>query len=118
MVGERLRAVMLQADGAGELAGDGVRAGRAEHPVCGDRVELTVRASGRRIDDLRWRASGCPACMAVAATARGALVGRDAAEAAAALRRRLAELGDLAAHERHAEALLLRALAAALPGAG
>jgi NifU-like protein involved in Fe-S cluster formation len=113
MVSERLRAVMLRAAGAGELAGDGVSRGLAEHPVCGDRVQLTVRVASGRIEDLRWQANGCPAAMAVAALAADALRGAPLADAAVLLRRALDLHGGLAAHERHAEGLVLRALAAA-----
>ena len=35
MVTKALRDVMLAADGAGRLTGDGVSTGCAEHPVCG-----------------------------------------------------------------------------------
>lgn len=113
MVSERLRAVMLRAAGAGELLGDGVRRGLAEHPVCGDRVQLTLRIAGGRIEDLRWQANGCPAAMAVAALAADTLAGAPLADVAARLRQALADHGGLAAHERHAEGLVLRALAAA-----
>ena len=113
MVHARLRDVMLRAPGAGELAGERVQRGRAEHPVCGDQVELSVRIVGDRLAELRWLARGCPASMAVAALAGEVLPGVAVAEAPAILRTALAAHGGLAAHERHAEGLLLRALAAA-----
>jgi NifU-like protein involved in Fe-S cluster formation len=114
VVSEALRAVMVAADGAGTLAGAGVRCGRAEHPICGDVVEVHVRANSGAIEALAWRASGCPACLAVAAAAPGALRGVPLPAAPARLRQRLAALGGLAPHERHAERLFLRALAQAL----
>jgi NifU-like protein involved in Fe-S cluster formation len=110
MVSPRLRALLLQNEGAGALAGAGVRTGQSEHPVCGDQVEVDVRVAGGVIEALRWRARGCPATQAVAAAAAGALLGCALDAAPQALRARLAELGDLAAHERHAEAMFLRAL--------
>jgi NifU-like protein involved in Fe-S cluster formation len=110
MVGAALRSVMLAAEGAGELTAPGVGVGAAEHPVCGDQVEVFVQLRDGVIDDLRWRASGCPASMAVAAAARPALCGLAPAAAAPALRQRLAQLGDLSLHERHAERLFLSAL--------
>jgi NifU-like protein involved in Fe-S cluster formation len=117
MVAGALRAVMQAAPGAGELAGGDARHGNAEHPVCGDRVEVSVRVAGPQLAALAWRASGCPASVAVAAAAHGALVGRPVADAEALLRRRLADLGDLAPHERHAEQMFLRAFRAAVgPG--
>jgi NifU-like protein involved in Fe-S cluster formation len=121
MVSEALRRLALAADGAGELAGADVRSASREHPVCGDVVTLFVRVRDGRFDDVRWLAHGCPATMAAAAAARGAWLGAAPAEAATRLRARLAQLGDLAAAERHAERLLLDALAQALaagPAAG
>lgn len=113
MVSERLRDVMLAADGAGALAGDDVRHGAATHPVCGDEVELFVRLDGRAIRDLGWLAAGCPATMAVTALARSALVGAPIDDAEARLHAAITELGGLARQERHAAAIVLRALAMA-----
>jgi len=113
MVGPRLRELMLEAPGAGELEGDDVRRGRAEHPVCGDEVELSVRLDGERIAALRWRARGCPASMALAALASHALEGTPVANATATLQQAVQDFGGLAAHERHASGLVLGALAAA-----
>ena len=110
MVADRLRELLLRGDGAGELSGPGVRRGRAEHPVCGDLVELSVRVDGERISEVRWRASGCPAAMAVAALAANVLGGVPVADAASVLHAAIGEHGGLKAHERHAEALLARAL--------
>lgn len=114
MVRERLREVMLRALGNGQLDGDRVVVGSAEHPVCGDQVEVSLRLDAGCITALRWRARGCPASMAVAALAGETLAGVAIADAPAVLRTALADHGDLAAHERHAEGLLLRALAAAV----
>ncbi len=105
-----LRAVMLAAEGVGGLAGDEVSHGRAEHPVCGDVLELECELDGERIVDIGWRAQGCPATMAVAAAARAALRGQEVAAAPSRMRARLAELGGLAATESHALSLFLRAL--------
>jgi NifU-like protein involved in Fe-S cluster formation len=114
MVAPRLRDVLTAGLGAGELAGPGVGVGRADHPVCGDEVELSVRVDAGVVREVRWRASGCPASMAVAALAAQALAGTPIAMAAERLRAAIAAHGGLAASERHAEALGLRALAAAL----
>lgn len=113
MVSERLRAVMIEAAGAGELDGADVRRGAAAHPACGDRIELSVRCRDGVVAELRWLADGCPGALAVAALAARVLPGTEVAAAAARLHQALAEHGGLAAHERHAEGLLLRAFAAA-----
>lgn len=112
MVAPRLRDVLNAGLGVGELAGPGAAVGRAEHPVCGDQVELSVRLDGGVVREVRWRAAGCPAAMAVAALAAQALPGVAATSAVATLRGAIAAHGGLAASERHAEALVLRALAA------
>lgn len=114
-----LREAMQAQDGAGDLTGAGVKTGEAEHPVCGDLVRIQVRLDDDgAIADLAWRADGCPATLAVASIARATLVGHRPDRAEHALRRRLGELGGLARHETHAQAMLLRALAAAVDGAG
>jgi NifU-like protein involved in Fe-S cluster formation len=117
MVSDRLRQVMLRAAGQGELAGPWVQKGRAEHPVCGDLIELSLHMESGRIDELRWLANGCPAAMAVTALAGEVLPGTELAAASATLRAALQAHGGLAAHERHAEGLLLRALAQAAAAA-
>ncbi len=117
MVGPALREVLVRGDGAGQCEGPGAATGHASHPVCGDEVQLSVRRDGSRIAELRWRASGCPASMAVAALAAKVLPGVDGGSAAAALQAAIAAHGGLAPVERHAEALALRALAQALGSA-
>lgn len=112
MVGPRLREVLQRADGVGECEGPDVVTGAAEHPVCGDRVQLSVQRRDGRVLQLRWRAEGCPATLAVAALAAQVLVDVPAAEVATRLRAAIAAHGGLQAHERHAEAMVLRALAA------
>jgi NifU-like protein involved in Fe-S cluster formation len=113
MVAAALREVLLRGEGAGDCTGAGARAGTAEHAVCGDEVRLHVRVQDATIAELRWRAAGCPASMAVAALAAKVLPGVAVATAPARLRDAIAAHGGLAAAERHAEALVLRALAAA-----
>lgn len=118
MVGQQLRALIAEAPGSGALEGDDVGRGTAEHPVCGDRVEVDVRLATGTIAALRWRASGCPATWAVAGVAARTLGGVAPGDAGGALHRALALHGGLAVHERHAEAMFLRALAAAVGAAG
>jgi NifU-like protein involved in Fe-S cluster formation len=113
MVGPALRELLVAGALAGECTGDGVVAGQAEHPVCGDRVQLSLRLAHGTIAEARWRAAGCPASVAVAALAAKVLAGVPIADAPSVLRAAIAAHGGLAAHERHAEAMVLRALAAA-----
>lgn len=111
---EALRRLLLAAEGAGELEGPDVGRGRATHPVCGDEVLLTARVVDGRVADLAWRASGCPATLAVAAAAYRTLRGVPVEDASQRLREHLAVLGGLAPHEGHAERIVLDALARAL----
>lgn len=113
MVAPRLREVMLAGAGAGACSGPGVAVGAAEHAACGDEVQLSVHITDGVIHEVRWRATGCPATVAVAALAAKVLRELPAATAAAELRTAIAAHGGLAAHERHAEAVVLRALAVA-----
>jgi NifU-like protein involved in Fe-S cluster formation len=119
MVGESLRQLLVRGEGVGAFVGAGARSGRAEHPVCGDQVELSLQVTAGpagasdRITALRWRASGCPATLAICALAHHVLADVPCADAASVLRRAILAHGGLAAHERHAEAMVLRALAAA-----
>jgi nitrogen fixation NifU-like protein len=109
MVTDALRQVMLAADGAGNLVGEGVVTGRSEHPVCGDLVELDLRVANGVIVDFAWRAQGCPAVMAVVAAAQGSLHGRPVEGALLRLRQRVQDLGGLAKTEQHALSIFERA---------
>lgn len=112
---QKLSALVGSPAHAGDLGGDGVRRGEAGHPVCGDEVRFAARFDGDRFGELRWRACGCPATMAVVALAASVLPGTRVAAAATALRSAIQAHGGLEAHERHAEGLVLRALAALGP---
>lgn len=119
MVSPQLRALAAKAPGAGRLneeqvVGARCATGRAEHPVCGDEVEVDLACDAGRIQALAWRARGCPATYAVAAAAHEALVGWVLAGAQDRLRQALAQRGDLGPAERHAEAMFVRAFEAAL----
>lgn len=107
-----LRELLLRGEGAGELQGAGI--GRSEHPVCGDEVILHVRVQDGRVAELRWQAHACPASTALAALAAKVLPGVAVVDCAATFRQQIVAHGGLAAHERHAEALLLRAFATAV----
>ena len=118
MVADGLRAVLERGDGSGDLEGDGVAIGSAEHPVCGDHVQLGVRCDvvdgTRVVRAVRWRARGCPASMAVAALCAKVLSDVPVATVDEVVRSAIASHGGLARHERHAEAIALRALHDAL----
>lgn len=112
MVSAGLRALLERGAGAGELA-DALR-GYAEHPVCGDRMELSVQRVGDVVRAVRWRASGCPASMALAALCAEVLVDVPVDDVERVLREGLAARGGLQRHERHAERMAVGALREAL----
>lgn len=112
MVHDGLRELLERGDGVGEFE-DGA-SGYAEHPVCGDRMELSVLRNGDTVRGVRWRASGCPASMAVAALCAEVLVDVPAAAVERVLSDGIAARGGLARHERHAEKMALRALREAI----
>ena len=111
MVSDALRQVMLRAPGMGSLDGDGVATASAEHPVCGDELEFDCRIRDGRVLELAWRASACPATMAVAAAAAEAVVDLPVTDCADAVARRVQDLGGLARTERHALELARRIFA-------
>lgn len=113
MVRAALRAMLQCDEHVGECVGGDARTGAAEHAVCGDRVQLSVRCVDGQLHDVRWRAEGCPATLAVAALAARTWRSLPLPRAESALQAALAAHGGLDPHERHAAALVLRALAAA-----
>lgn len=116
MVTEALKAVLERGFGVGELTGEDVGSGFAEHPICGDRVQLSVQHAGGVVHAVRWRADGCPASMAIAALAAEVLVDVPTTNMAAVLHQAIATHGGLARHEHHAEKMVVRALQEALEG--
>ena len=114
MVSPALRELMQRGELVGVCDGPEVRTGSAEHGVCGDQVQLSVRCRDGRLLEVRWLAQGCPATLAIAALAARTWTDLPHSEATDALSAAIAGHGGLAAHERHAAALVLRALAAAM----
>ena len=116
MVTEALKAVLERGFGVGELAGEHVGNGFAEHPICGDRVQLSVQCEADVVKLVRWRADGCPASMAIAALAAEVLVDVPVAAFEDVLHQAIGSHGGLKRHEHHAEAMVVRAIREALGG--
>jgi len=114
MVSEGLREVLQRGDGVGELEGDGVASGFAEHAICGDQVQLSVRSTDGTVNEVRWRANGCPASMAIAALAAEVLRDVAVVDLETVLHEAITARGGLQRHEHHAEKMVLRALHEAL----
>jgi nitrogen fixation NifU-like protein len=88
---------------------------RLENPACGDILQLTLKITGGRIEEIRFRAKGCVASMACASALTELARGRTVAEARALSREELVRaVGGLPAASMHASHLAVDALGAAL----
>lgn len=86
-----------------------------ENPACGDVLQLTIKISGERIEEIRFRARGCVASMACASALTELVRGLTRAEARALSREELLHaVGGLPPASRHASYLAMDALTAAL----
>lgn len=98
----------------GELGGADAQA-RVENPVCGDIMDLAVKVSGDRIEDVRYRIRGCVAAIASGSCLTEMIKGRSLAEARAIKREQLLNaLDGLPRASQHATHLAMDALAAVL----
>lgn len=64
----------------GTLAGAD-RAAHGDNPLCGDRIALTLKMNGDRIQDIRFQGSGCAISTASASLMTEAVKGKTRAEA-------------------------------------
>jgi len=62
---------------------DATAAAHGDNPLCGDRLALELRLAGDRIEDLRFRGSGCAISTASASLMTEAVKGKTKAEAIA-----------------------------------
>lgn len=98
----------------GELAAADAQA-RVENPVCGDIMDLSVKVSGDRIEDVRYRIRGCVASIAAGSCLTEMIKGRSLVEARAIKREELlAALDGLPQASMHASHLAMDALRAIL----
>ncbi len=99
---------------AGDVVGPDASV-RMENPACGDVLQLTLKISGGRVEEIRFRAKGCVASMACASAVTELARGRTLAEARALNREDVVRaVGGLPAASTHASHLAVDALAAAL----
>ena len=99
---------------AGELA-DATARRRIENPACGDVLELTVKVTDGRIEDIRFRAKGCVPAMACASALTEMARGKSLAEAHAITKRDVVTaVGGLPAASGHAAQLAVDALQAVI----
>lgn len=103
-----LKAHATDPRGMGALA-NATHAASGENPVCGDRLRFEARVdTAGRVEALGFRATACPACVAVASCAVEVLPGTalPIESPAQRLRARIEELGGLSSFEGHALALV------------
>ncbi len=88
---------------------------RIENPACGDILELTIKVSDGRIDEIRFKAKGCVAAMACGSALTELVRGKTVDEARKLSREELVSaVGGLPAASSHAGHLAMDALAAVL----
>ena len=103
---------------AGELA-DADAVAEQSNPVCGDRLRLSLRVRGGRIEAARFLAYGCPPTLACGSALTEMLEGSTVEEAARLTRQDIARaVGGLPARKGHAAALAVETLRAALEQCG
>jgi nitrogen fixation protein NifU and related proteins len=98
----------------GELS-DANAVAEETNPVCGDRLRLSLRIRDDRIEAARFLAYGCPPTLACGSVLAEMLEGMSIVEAMKLTRNQLAEaVGGLSAQKRHAAALAIETLHAAI----
>lgn len=98
----------------GDLADADVHV-RIENPACGDIMDLAIKISDNRVDDIRFRARGCVAAIAAGSCLTEMVKGRSIPEARAIQREKLVEaLDGLPNASIHASHLAMDALTAVL----
>jgi nitrogen fixation NifU-like protein len=98
----------------GEIAGPDASV-RVENPACGDIMQLTLKLTGGRIAEARYRTRGCVAAIACGSAMTEMLIGLTPAEAAVLKRSAIVEaVGSLPNESTHASHLAIDALKAAL----
>jgi NifU-like protein involved in Fe-S cluster formation len=103
---------------AGELA-DANATAEATNPVCGDRMRLSLRIEGGRIELAGFLAYGCPPTLVCGSALTGLIIGKTVAEAMLLERTDLvAAIGGLPSRKQHAAALAIETLRSAIENEG
>ena len=99
---------------AGELE-DADAVAELTNPVCGDRLRLSLRVRGGRVEAARFLAYGCPPTLACGSALASMLEGKSVEEAARISRQDVARAaGGLPPRKSHAAALAVETLREAL----
>ena len=56
---------------------------QGDNPLCGDKIAVTVKVSGDRVEDIRWKGAGCAISTASASLMSEAVKGKSKADFAA-----------------------------------
>jgi NifU-like protein involved in Fe-S cluster formation len=111
---ERFKDHLANPRNAGALA-DADAVSEQTNPVCGDRLRLSLRVRGGRIEAARFLAYGCPPTLACGSALAELLEGMTPEEAARLSRADITKaVGGLPARKGHAAALAIETLTAAL----
>jgi nitrogen fixation NifU-like protein len=99
---------------AGELEAADVSCERT-NPICGDRLRLSLRLDGGRIEAARFLAYGCAPTLACGSALAEMIEGMSVADAAKLTRKEITEaVGGLPSRKQHAAALAVETLRASL----
>ena len=99
---------------AGELADADVVA-EETNPVCGDRLRLSLRIRGQRIEASRFLAYGCPPTLACGSAIAELIEGMTIDETMTLTKEAIVDaVGGLSARKQHAASLALETLRSAL----
>ncbi|HKP38926.1 MAG TPA: iron-sulfur cluster assembly scaffold protein [Pyrinomonadaceae bacterium] len=99
---------------AGELP-DANAVAEETNPVCGDRLRLSLRISAGRIEAARFLAYGCPPTLACGSALAEKIEGMSVEDAMKLTRKEIVSaVGGLSAQKRHAAALAVETLQAAI----
>jgi nitrogen fixation NifU-like protein len=111
---ETLKDHLARPRNAGELA-DADAVAELTNPVCGDRLRLSLRARGGRVEAARFLAYGCPPTLACGSALAELLEGMSLEEAARLTRAEIVKaVGGLPQRKHHAAALAVETLHEAL----
>jgi nitrogen fixation protein NifU and related proteins len=111
---DKLKDHLANPRNAGGLS-DADASAEQSNPVCGDRLKLSLRIRGGRIEAARFLAYGCPPTLACGSALAEMLDGLTLKEAAQISRAMIVEvLGGLPSRKQHAAALAVETLREAL----
>jgi nitrogen fixation protein NifU and related proteins len=102
----------------GELS-DANAVAEQSNPACGDRLHLSMRIRGGRIEAARFLAYGCPPTLACGSVLTEMLEGMTVKDALELTRKQVVSaLGGLPTRKQHAASLAIETLHAAIENAG